>query len=296
MGRVCGIVSGLCRRGAEAAGAGPKLSQRRGKRLCAAEREEFCADPQGPSAQLQDVRHLPLPDMGLRPRPEALWAETERGTSSRRAESRGGRLRSVRGEQPPSGADQRGLAMRISRRVWIPICLYVHMRLRARSLDLRPAQRGGDIWEAGSKSLGRPRGRGSRRCGRPGRAVTQAGGSSVGAYRRTAWQSCGTHPAGRLRLDPSASRVHGPPGSQAHRQSSRVAEYTVNLPVSCPNNRHHLRLTTSPTWRLEDLRPFPAFGILGYETLLQYSARPGEQGCAVHDQSVYQLSHSLGPL
>ena len=26
----------------------------------------------------------------------------------------------------------------------------------------------------------------------------------------------------------------------AYRQSSRVAEYTLNLPISCPNNRHHL--------------------------------------------------------
>ena len=40
--------------------------------------------------------------------------------------------------------------------------------------------------------------------------------------------------------DRSHSRVHGLPRSQSHRQSSRVAEYTLKLPISCPNNRQHL--------------------------------------------------------
>ena len=39
--------------------------------------------------------------------------------------------------------------------------------------------------------------------------------------------------------DRSHSRVHGPPRSQANRRLSRVAEYTSNLPTSCPNNPDH---------------------------------------------------------
>ena len=45
-----------------------------------------------------------------------------------------------------------------------------------------------------------------------------------------------------LRADRPPSGVHGSLRSQAHRQSSRDAEYASNPPISCLNNRHHISL------------------------------------------------------
>ena len=48
----------------------------------------------------------------------------------------GGRVRSIRGERPPSGADRRGPATGITRRAWIPIHsgFFAYMRVRAKHL------------------------------------------------------------------------------------------------------------------------------------------------------------------
>ena len=144
--------------GLPAAGAGPGPSRGRRRVRRAAGREGFCADHGDPGARLQGVRHLPGPDMGLRPRPEALCAGTGRGASGGRAEGRGGRVRSVRGGRPPSGADQRSPVMRFP---LLPDGDHMHRRLRPAGT---PGPTRCPAFTAGRRSLTGPgAGRGSLR-------------------------------------------------------------------------------------------------------------------------------------
>ena len=104
-------------------------------------------------------------------------------------------------------------------------------------------------------------------------------------------------PAGRPGADRSHSRVHGPPGSQADRQSSRVAEHTLKPPISCPDGRHHLAQRDAapvelrhPTTR--DLRPDR--DLTGSRSDLPAPFRTGRP--PGRDRPISQPPHSIQPI